>query len=127
MRLKDYIIYGVVIVLVIAIGTFLYMGWSKKGPSTPPVPGSEVIYTDSGFSPANLGVKVGDTVTFKNGSSGQMWVASNPHPIHTDLSGFDAKRGYAPGESYSYTFVKPGVWGYHNHLKSSYSGHVTVQ
>lgn len=86
-----------------------------------------VTYGESGFSPSILRVKVGTTVIFKNEKSGPMWVASNPHPIHTDYSGFDAKRGYSKGESYSFTFTKPGSWKYHNHLNPSEGGVIIVE
>lgn len=83
-------------------------------------------YTDSGFSPANVTVNKGDTVRFVNNSSSAFWPASAPHPIHTDLPSFDAKRNIAVGGSYSYTFNDKGAWGYHNHLKSTSFGKVTV-
>jgi plastocyanin len=56
-----------------------------------------------------------------------MWVASDPHPIHTDYSAFDAKQGIAPGDTYSFTFTKTGNWGFHNHLNPSATGTITVQ
>jgi plastocyanin len=86
-----------------------------------------VVYTNSGFSPVNLTVKRGTTVIFRNDSSGQLWVASDPHPVHTDLSSFDSRQGIAPGESFRYTFNETGTWGYHNHLDSGDEGTVTVQ
>ncbi len=94
--------------------------FNPKGPST-------VEYTNSGFSPASLTVKVGDTVTFVNHSSNQMWVASNPHPIHTDLSGFDEKTAVGNGGSYSYTFTTAGTHNYHNHVHASDGGTIIVQ
>lgn len=93
-----------------------------------PAPIEQIVtYRESGFSPATLRVKVGTTVVFKNEESEPMWVASNPHPIHTDYPGFDAKRGYAQGESYSFTFTKPGSWKYHNHLGPSEGGTIIVE
>lgn len=86
-----------------------------------------VIYTDNGYSPAELRVKAGTKVTFKNQSSGPVWTASTPHPVHTDLPGFDAKAGIAPGESYSFTFLQKGTWGYHNHLQPSDGGQIIVE
>lgn len=86
-----------------------------------------VTYTDSGFSPSTLTVKKGDTVTFKNNASDDMWVASNPHPTHTDYPGFDVKRKMAPGEIYQFTFTKTGSWGYHNHTNPSERGTIVVQ
>ena len=88
---------------------------------------SIVTYTDSGFSPSSLTIKNGQTVTFKNESSGDMWVASAPHPTHTDYPEFDAKKSYSKGESYSLIFTRIGTWRYHNHMKPSNFGSVTVE
>ena len=84
-------------------------------------------YTDAGFSPANLTVKVGDTVTFKNQSSADMWVASAMHPTHSVYNGttlqqhcpdpenndFDQCQSGGAGTSWSFTFTKAGSFGYH--------------
>jgi len=86
-----------------------------------------VTYGAKGFSPASVEVSVGATVKFVNDSGEKMWVASNPHPIHTDLSGFDQKTGVSKGGNYEYTFTKAGTWGYHNHLNSAVLGEVVVK
>ncbi len=86
-----------------------------------------VTYTDNGFSPASVTIKDGDSVTFKNESNNDMWVASNPHPVHTELAGFDARKNMSKGESYTFTFTKSGTWGYHNHPNSSDAGTVVVE
>src|SRR5690242_16140607 len=41
-----------------------------------------VTMTASGFSPATVTIGKGGTVTFVNQSGEDMWVASNPHPVH---------------------------------------------
>ena len=87
----------------------------------------EISYTSSGFSPSSLTVSVGDTVTFTNNSNGQMWVASNPHPIHTDLSGFDSRKGVSNGETYEFTFNTAGSHSYHNHLGTNNGGTIIVK
>ena len=86
-----------------------------------------VNYTDSGFSPKSIIVKLGGTVTFVNNSSKMMWIASAPHPVHTDYPGFDEKVGVGKGESYSFTFNKPGTHKYHNHLNPTDFGTVVVE
>lgn len=86
-----------------------------------------VTYSDSGFSPASLTVKVGDTVTFKNQSGKSMWVASAPHPTHSAYPEFDAKKGVAIGENYMFAFTKAGAWKYHNHLSPFDTGTIIVQ
>jgi plastocyanin len=86
-----------------------------------------VHYTDAGYSPNSLEITTGSTVTFVNDSSQSMWTASDPHPVHTDLSVFDAKKGYKKGESYSFTFTKTGTFGYHNHLVPGDTGTIIVK
>jgi len=101
----------------------------------------EVNYTNSGFSPSELKIKVGDTVTWNNKSSQSMWVASALHPTHIVYSGtslsshcpdtenvaFDACSGIVPGGAWSFTFTKAGTWGYHDHLHSSLFGKIIVE
>lgn len=84
-------------------------------------------YNDTGFSPQNVTIKSGEVVEFKNVSSGGMWIASAPHPLHTDYPEFDAKKEYKKGESYFFTFEKTGTWKFHNHLDPTRFGSVTVQ
>lgn len=96
--------------------------------------------TSSGFSPSTLTINGGDTITFTNQGSSSSWPASAIHPTHTVYPGssiskcgsstessiFDACKGLAQGESYSFTFNEVGTWNYHNHLKPSMTGSVTV-
>jgi plastocyanin len=106
------------------------------------VSGQNVItYTDSGYSPSVLYVKVGDIVTFKNESSKSMWPASADHPSHRVYSGtslsehcpdpagnaFDACTGFLPGSSWSFKFNKAGTWKYHDHLNPSATGTIVVE
>lgn len=79
------------------------------------------------FSAPEITVPVGATVGFVNLSLGKMWIASNPHPVHTDLHGFDAGRAYGLEEIYEYTFTKPGTFGYHNHMNPSIGGTIIVR
>lgn len=86
-----------------------------------------VVIDENGFNPREIGIKKGGKVTWVNQSQNSVWPASNPHPIHTDYHGFDALRGLANGESYSFTFDKVGSWKYHNHLNPSMRGEVKVE
>lgn len=106
-------------------------------PTPVPVPVSQniVTYTDGGFSPATITINKGDTVIFKNKSSSDMRVASNPHPLHNGYpttggcvgSTFDSCSDIAPGQSWSFEFDFVGSWGYHNHLNPSQGGTVVVK
>ncbi|MDQ3018777.1 MAG: cupredoxin domain-containing protein [bacterium] len=82
---------------------------------------------DSGYTPLTTTINEGDTVTFTNDSSGKMWTASGPHPAHTAYPGFDEKTAANHGESYSFTFTKPGTWSYHNHLNPAQKGTIIVE
>lgn len=126
-------------------------GPSEETPPTQPATTQEeeapsmnenvVIYTDSGFSPSTIRVKIGATVTFKNESSKAMWPASAIHPSHKVYSGtslqehcpdinrtaFDACTGIQPGNSWSFTFQKKGNWKYHDHLNPGNTGTILVE
>ena len=88
---------------------------------------TEVTFTDNGFTPATVTIKKGETVRFTNQSSELMWVASNPHPTHTDYPEFDEKTSVAAGGSYEFTFTKIGNWKYHNHKDPSGKGEIIVE
>lgn len=81
---------------------------------------------DSGFFPAELTLRNGDTVIFKNVGTHGMWPASDPHPTHDDLSSFDPKKVVPAGESWTYTFTTPGSWRYHDHLDVTAQGEIFV-
>lgn len=81
-----------------------------------------VTYTDGGFSPQSIEIAKGSTVNFVNKSSIPIWVASDPHPQHTDYPEFDTPMaiGRLPemGDDFIFTFDKAGIWKYHSHTAS---------
>lgn len=85
-----------------------------------------ITMSEAGFSPASVTVKPGTRVQFINNGQAQHWPASDVHPTHTVLPGFDAKRGLATGETYAFTFSKAGVWACHDHLVPNLTCVVTV-
>lgn len=88
---------------------------------------TSVVYTDDGFEPATIRISQGETVTWENQASVPMFVASDPHPAHTDLPELEADVNTEPGETYEFTFEEAGVWGYHDHLNSFRTGTVIVE
>lgn len=86
-----------------------------------------ITITDSGFSPKQLTVVAGTRVTLVNNGQALHWPASDAHPTHELLPGFDAKRGLLTGETYSFTFAKKGTWSYHDHLNPTLTGTITVE
>ena len=98
-------------------------------------------FDGASYNPSSVEISVGDTVRFENNSDSRiMWPASAVHPTHTvypDSSigkcgtedaedTFDACGTLDPGESYSFTFDWVGQWGYHDHLRPSTNGKITV-
>ncbi len=117
-----------VIVIVVVVGGFVYFtNFRNQEAEQLPISDIQITYTDSGFVPNSMEIQVGESVTFRNESSTGMWVASAPHPTHTDYPEFDAKRSYAKGESFAFTFTKTGNWKFHNHLNPTNFGSITVK
>lgn len=100
-----------------------------------------IVYGNSGYSPADLTVGIGDAVVFRNESSRTLWPASDIHPTHTIYPGsgiqkcgtneaqdiFDACGALEPGETWTFTFGDEGSWGYHNHRFPSHKGVIMVK
>ena len=90
--------------------------------------GVEVHVTaDGGFDPQTVTVDRGGTVTWVNDSGDDAWPASDVHPTHQLLPGFDPKRVVTDGESWSFSFETPGRHTYHNHLAPENEGVVVVR
>ena len=114
--------------------------------------GNVIEITSSGFTPSELTISKGETVTFMNRDTEEHWPASASHPTHTKYPGasydepgsyagslacksegitktgaFDACHGLASGESWSFTFNEVGSWGYHDHLNANFYGKIIVE
>ncbi len=97
-----------------------------------------VKYTANGFQPETVTVEPGEEVTWKDEAPGDMWVAVDQHPSHTQYDGTTTNQ-HCPdpnnsvfdqctsGNEYSFTFEEPGTYSYHNHLASSDTGTVVVE
>lgn len=99
--------------------------------------GSAVRYTADGFSPKTITIRRGQSVTWVNESGERLWIASDPHPQHTDYSGtaraehcattrMDSFDACAAAEIYTFIFNKAGTWRYHNHAAANDVGTVIV-
>lgn len=102
----------------------------------------EVIITidKNGYTPNSVEIKTGDTIIFQNDSDEERWPASNIHPTHkvypnsgiekcggsNEKDIFDACRGLKKGESYRFTFLYPGNWRFHDHLRANVTGTIVV-
>jgi plastocyanin len=86
----------------------------------------EIAYDGTAYTPANLTVKAGDIVIFKNNSKEDFWPASNPHPLHTDFSAFDPRKPIPAGGEFDFKFTKVGTWKFHDHLNPVARGSIVV-
>lgn len=89
-----------------------------------------VTHTSSGFSPADAKIKSGGTITWVNDGDSEIQIGANPHPVHTgnkEVSGGGFVLTLKPGEQTAVKMEKVGSFGYHDHLKSSQGGTITVE
>ena len=72
------------------------------------------------FDPETVTVPVGTTVTWTNKDE-------IPHTIASSDKSFKDSSGLDTGDSYSYTFTKPGTYGYYCTLHPFMKGKIVVQ
>lgn len=100
-----------------------------------------ILFTDKGYQPETITIKKGTTVIFVNTAKTPTWPASADHPTHKVYPGsdiakcgtpeqvniFDACKGLAENENWTFTFNEVGTWKYHDHLNPSWLGTVVVE
>ena len=122
------IIIGVVIavVLIIGIGAFIYIQQSASPKLDVQPPVSDASQTNTveianfAFSPAELTIKTGDTVTWTNKDSAQ-------HKIASDLVSEINSDSLSTGQTYSHTFNTAGTFDYHCSIHPSMKAKIIVQ
>ena len=82
--------------------------------------------SEDGFSPNLLEILQGDSIEFVNTGELDHWPASHVHPTHEIYPDFDARRPILPGDSWTFTFFRPGLWQFHDHLNPQNTGQVVV-
>src|SRR5579864_5938340 len=107
--MKMNLFYPVASILIIAAIVFVSCGKSGGGygsnTNTPPASGNTVSIVNMSFSPANLSVSAGSTVTWTNNDA-------MTHTVTSDGGIFDSG-GLAPGKMYSRVFATAGSFPYH--------------
>jgi plastocyanin len=76
--------------------------------------------TSRGFSPNKATIAFGDTVTWTNKDTVQ-------HQVVADQGKFTSSPILLAGQTYSFTFTKPGVFPYHDGANAKHKGTVTVK
>lgn len=82
--------------------------------------------TDSGFSPKEIIIKAGGSLTWENQDSVDHTVNSAVHPTHLVYPPLNLGV-IKSGEQKSLAFPAVGTYKYHDHLNPSLTGSVTVQ
>lgn len=81
-------------------------------------------YKSSGFEPKKLTVKAGQEILISNDI--RVEFSSEPHPSHTENSELNLEITN-PSKGAAFTPNKKGTFGFHDHLKPSNSGEITVE
>ena len=128
--MKKYVLFAipVLLVLVVVAALVFFLVINKREDVNPDeaVDTTSVSITSDGFEPATIKIKAGDSVTWTNNDDRTHHVASDPHPIHTDLSGLESDN-LSPGDTYTFTFDEAGEFTYHCHLHPGMKGAVVVE
>jgi hypothetical protein len=125
MKWRSLVIQGGVIFAVCIAFVYLTVS-SETTPVHNPVSYATTTLTTQGFVPAELYVVRGGKVVFVNESDHPFWPASNLHPDHSIYAEFDPREPIDVGGQWSFVFDKPGTWGFHDHVRSYYTGVVHV-
>lgn len=142
--MKAFIYISVIALVLLGFGYMMIFGNSTTGTVTNDTPRSTnpyqtpsakaasatITYTAAGFEPRDIQVAKGTQVNFLNRTQLPLWVASDPHPEHTDYPELDAGviagEHVQPGRDFGFKFDKAGTWKYHNHSAPEHSATITV-
>lgn len=86
----------------------------------------KIVAKSTGFEPQTITIKAGQTVTWTNQSGTKVFVASSPHPTHTDYPPLNLGVIENGGTKFL-SFPTPGTYKYHNHLNPGQYGSITVE
>lgn len=91
----------------------------------PPPKTWQVSIASMAFAQSSLTIKKGDSVQFTNNDDVPHQVASDPHPIHTNLPAINGAI-MNKGDMFEITFATVGTYTYHCHLHPNMKGTITV-
>lgn len=140
---KNIAILSLIAIVILAALGFLVMGKLPSSSNPQPSPSSKITtapaprtseetkkttitLTPSGFEPANITVKPGETVVWVNQSGADSAINSSPHPVHTDYPPLNLGL-FSNGGNLSLTFTQPGTYKYHDHFNPQWFGSITVE
>lgn len=114
----------VLIVAVVITALVLVAGCGGGGTTstsgrTAPSGAAQITMKNIAFTPADVTVKVGQTVTWTNEDSAQHDVVANDGTFKSDL--------LSKGQSFSFTFTKAGSFAFYCSIHPQMKGTITVQ
>ena len=112
----------VFIALIVSVAAFV----NQKQQSAKGSRVAEVRITSKGFEPATLVVKSGTKITWTNDDKKPHQVVSNPYPKGGDLPNLRSEI-LNDDQTYTYTADKLGDFGYHDQLRPTINGTITIQ
>ena len=104
-------------IVALLIGVVALSGCTQSQQNVPP---NTVIIQNFAFSPNNLTVKAGTTVTWINKDS-------TAHTVTSDSGAFTSSGNLNTGTNYTFTFTKAGTYPYHCSIHPSMTGQIIVQ
>lgn len=122
--LRIIVIVCALIVLFLAILILFKTSNSHAQPDLPAL----IAITGSGFSPATISIKVGQSVVWTNNDTALHQVASDPFPNDNSLPGLFDPVPLQSNQTYGFTFNTIGTYTYHDQLHPlTYTGKIFVQ
>jgi plastocyanin len=85
----------------------------------------QVMVRSTGFAPQEVVVRVGETVRWHNADGAKHQIMTDNHPTHETCFGLMSPV-LEEGDSFGYTFTKPGTWRFHDEFNLQSAGQVTV-
>ena len=86
----------------------------------------QIVRSADGYTPNDVTIRKGETISFLNVSDEFHWPASDVHPTHSIYSAFDPLAPVAPGDTWSFTFTEVGTWKFHDHIRANKGGTIRV-
>lgn len=105
----------------VVLGAGAYCGNSSNPASSSPVSTSAISIKNMAFSPINVSISAGTTVTWTNNDSAT-------HQVESDGNLSDLLSGeIAPGQTYTFTFNQTGTYTYHCKIHPSMTAQIVVK
>jgi hypothetical protein len=120
---KKYLTLSLVVVFVIISFYFYKNRDLYPGAKLPSV---VIELNEEGFTPKEVTILRGQSVTWKTTRDRQFWPASNLHPSHDIYPEFDPLEPIDPDKTWTFRFDKIGIWQFHDHLSPYYRGIINV-